>query len=89
MLDLQAGQQITERVAFMGGIVVGHHPFNLDPKTIEPGDGPVGEPHRAFLAFVRQDLAIGRARGVSGGNMHKLPAGAALVALSTAIAAVP
>ena len=87
VLDPQASQQIAERVALVGGAVVGHHPLDLCPMTIEPGDGPGGEPDRAFLAFVRQDLGVGQARGVIDGDVDKLPAGAALVAPSAAIAA--
>ena len=54
--------------------------------TFEPGDGPRGEPDRAFLAFIRQDLGIGQARGVIDGDVDKFPAGSALVALSPPIA---
>ena len=86
MLDAAPGQQIAVGEAFVGRTIVGHDPLHGDAEAAEPIDGAGGESDGALLAFVRQDLAVGQARGVIDGDVQVFPPGAALVALSGAVA---
>jgi hypothetical protein len=63
-------------VAAVRRAVVGHDPLDRHALAREPGDRTLQERHRAALALVGEDLAVGQARGIVDADVHGLPAGA-------------
>jgi hypothetical protein len=68
----------SEGLAEIGRTVVGHDPLDGDALPREPTEGTLEKAHRAGLALVRQDLAIGQPRRVIDAHMQRFPADAVM-----------
>src|SRR5947209_8828405 len=79
-LVLEAGRRDrrAESLAAIGRTVVGHDPLDGDAVTGKPAKRALEKAHRAGLALIRQDLAIGQPRRVIDAHMQRFPADAVM-----------
>ena len=75
-----------EVVALIGRPVVGHHALDRHAMSGKEGERAPEEGDGVVLALIGRQFGIGEPGGVIDGDMERLPAGAALTALTSVIA---
>src|SRR6266478_3909682 len=67
-----------KRLAAVSRAVIGHDPLDADALDCQPPERAIEKADRALLLFVRQDLAVGQARGVVDADVQRFPADAVM-----------
>jgi hypothetical protein len=89
VLELEPLAGAREGEGFVTGAVVGHDASDDDAEALVIGDGRLEEGRCASGFLIFQNLREGDARGVVDANVNELPADAAAVALTCAVAGNP